>query len=43
MREIVKSLLRLYREGRITREQLQDRVNKGTITHAEYEEILESL
>lgn len=40
MRAIVESLLRLYRSGQITREDLEERVNKGTITHAEYEDIL---
>lgn len=39
MRKIVDSLKRLYEAGRITREQLSERVEKGTITLAEYNSI----
>lgn len=39
MRKIVESLKRLYETGRITREQLSERVEKGTITLAEYNSI----
>lgn len=40
MRKIVESLKRLYDQGRITQEQLADRVEKGTITIEEYNEII---
>lgn len=40
MRKIVESLKRLYKQGRITGEQLTERVEKGTITLAEYHEIV---
>ena len=39
MRKIVESLKRLYEQGRITGEQLTERVEKGTITLAEYNSI----
>ena len=40
MRKIVESLKRLYEQGRLTQEQLADRVEKGTITIEEYNEIM---
>lgn len=40
MRKIVESLKRLYEQGRLTQEQLADRVEKGTITIEEYNEIV---
>ena len=39
MRKVIESLKRLYEAGRITREQLSERVEKGTITLAEYNSI----
>lgn len=43
MRAVVESLQRLYIAGKITKEQLQVRVDKGTITQAEYDEIIASV
>lgn len=40
MRTLVESLLRLYKAGRLTLEQIQERLNKGTITQEEYEYII---
>lgn len=40
MKAIVLSLQRLYRNGKITIEQLQERVVKGTITQEEFEFII---
>lgn len=40
MRVIVESLKRLYEQGRLTKEQVMERVEKGTITLAEYHEIV---
>ena len=40
MRKIVESLKRQYEQGRITGEQLTERVEKGTITLVEYHEIV---
>lgn len=40
MRAIAESLKRLYESGRISAEQLAQRVEKGTITLAEYNEIV---
>lgn len=40
MRKIVESLKRLYEQGRLTQEQLADRVEKGTITLNEYNYII---
>lgn len=40
MRKIVESLKRLYDAGRISSEQLAASVEKGTITLAEYNEIV---
>lgn len=40
MRKIVESLKRLYEQGRISSEQLAARVEKGTITLAEYHDIM---
>lgn len=39
MRILVQSLKRLYESGRLTKKQISDRVEKGTIDAAEYEEI----
>lgn len=39
MRALVNSLKRLYEAGKLTKEQLAERVEKGTIDEAEYEEI----
>ena len=36
---LVNSLKRLYAVGRVTREQIGERVEKGTITEADYQEI----
>lgn len=36
---LVNSLKRLYAAGRITKEQLDERIEKGTITPADYKEI----
>lgn len=36
---LVNSLKRLYAAGRVTREQMAERVQKGTITEADYQEI----
>lgn len=33
---LVNSLTRLYKSGRLTKEQVVDRVKKGTITEDEY-------
>lgn len=40
MRAIAESLKRLYEQGRISSEQLSERVEKGTITLEEYNEII---
>lgn len=40
MRAIAESLKRLYKAGRLTKEQIWDRMKKGTITEAEYNEII---
>lgn len=39
MRALVNSLKRLYEAGKLTKEQLAERVKKGTIDETEYEEI----
>lgn len=39
MRALVNSLKRLYEAGKLTKEQLVERVEKGTIDEAEYKEI----
>lgn len=39
MRALVNSLKRLYDAGKLTKEQLAERVVKGTIDESEYEEI----
>ena len=39
MRALINSLKRLYAAGRLTKEQIAARVEKGTIDEAEYEEI----
>lgn len=39
MRAVVESIKRLYEQGRLTNEQLVERVEKGTITLAEYNSI----
>lgn len=36
---LVNSLKRLYAAGRVTKEQIRERVEKGTITEADYQEI----
>lgn len=36
---LVESLKRLYEKGRLTKEQIAERVTKGTITEADYEYI----
>lgn len=36
---LVNSLKRLYTVGRVTKEQIRERVKKGTITEADYQEI----
>lgn len=36
---LVSSLKRLYTAGRVTKEQIGERVEKGTITEADYQEI----
>lgn len=40
MRTLVKSLKRLYEADRLTKEQVAERVAKGTITAEEYEYII---
>lgn len=39
MRMLIDSLKRLYKSGRLTKEQIKDRVVKGTINETEYKEI----
>jgi len=39
MSTLVESLKRLYTKGRLTLEQVSERVSKGTITEAEYQYI----
>lgn len=39
MRTLVNSLKRLYDAGKLTKEQLRARIEKGTINESEYEEI----
>lgn len=39
MRTLVESLKRLYEAGRLTKEQIAQRVTNGAITEAEYEYI----
>jgi uncharacterized XkdX family phage protein len=39
MKALVESLKRLYEKGRLTDEQLNERVAKGTITEEEYKKI----
>ena len=39
MRALVNSIKRLYESGRLTKEQVAERVVKGTLDEAEYEEI----
>lgn len=41
MRILVESLKRLYKTGRLTLEQIQARLEKGTITQEEYDYIVE--
>ena len=41
MNILTQSLQRLYKAGRLTREQIGERVQKGTMTEADYEEITE--
>jgi len=40
MRQIAESIKRLYDTGKLTAEQVAERVTKGTLTQAEYEEII---
>ena len=40
MRILVESLKRLYESGRVTKEQLNKRVEKGIISHQEYDYIV---
>lgn len=40
MRTLVESLRRLYLAGRLTLEQIQERLTRGTITQAEYNYIV---
>lgn len=40
MSTLVNSLKRLYEKGRLTKEQIRERVEKGTISEAEYEYII---
>lgn len=40
MRAIAESIKRLYAQGRLTDEQLAERVEKGTLTLEEYNEIV---
>ena len=40
MRAVAESIKRLYEQGRLTDEQLSQRVEKGTITLEEYNEII---
>lgn len=40
MSTLVKSLKRLYEAGRLTKDQIKERVTKGTITEEEYEYIV---
>ena len=37
---LVNSLKRLYAAGRVTKEQIRERAEKGTITGADYQEII---
>lgn len=39
MRKIVESLKRLYEQGKLTKAQIAERLEKGTITLAEYNSI----
>lgn len=40
MSTLVESLKRLYKKGRLTKQQIKDRVTKGTINEKEYEYIV---
>lgn len=40
MRVLIESFKRLYKAGRLTKEQLQDRLIKKTITREEYDYIV---
>lgn len=40
MRAIAESIKRLYEQGRLTDKQLTERVEKGTLTLEEYNEIV---
>lgn len=40
MRTLVESLKRLYESGRLTLEQIQARLEKGTITQEEFDYIV---
>ncbi|PWM78786.1 MAG: XkdX family protein [Phascolarctobacterium sp.] len=41
MRAVAESIKRLYEAGKLTGEQLAQRVEKGTLTLEEYNEIIE--
>lgn len=41
MRTIAEVIKRLYQSGRLSKAELAQRVEKGTITQQEYDEILE--
>ncbi len=43
MRTIAEVIKRLYQSGRLTKAELAQRVEKGTITQQEYDEIVGSL
>ena len=40
MRTIVEVIKRLYQSGRLSKAELAQRVDKGTITEAEYQQIV---
>lgn len=41
MRTLVESLRRLYKAGKVTIEKLNEMLEKGTITQAEYDYIID--
>lgn len=43
MRTIAEVIKRLYQSGRLSKEELAQRVEKGTITQQEYDEIVGGL
>lgn len=40
MRTLVESLKRIYKKGKVTKKKLQEMVETGTITQAEYDYII---